>query len=209
MNFLRFPFLIACMLGTLGLSAQNNQNVGLYVTLNGGLSLPTGQFADTDPENGGYANPSAAGLAGIGIKLSQHLAIGAHAAVFNSPVDDGATIFPNDNPWKSTFLLATVTGTLPLGELASADAAIMAGPAFVRFPAGDVEIGGVTIGREAETGTGLGVGGRIGINYHLDEFISFRLGATYLSADPSFEQGETFDQRIATFIPHLGLTFTL
>jgi hypothetical protein len=209
MNHLRYPLFLACLLSMLALSAQNNRNVGLYVTLNGGLSLPTGQFAENDPETGGYANPSAAGLAGVGLRLSPHLAIGAHGVVFNSPVDDDATLFPTDNPWKSTFLLATITGILPIGELISADLAIMAGPTFVQFPAGEVQVGGVTIGREAETGTGLGVGGQLGLNYHLDEFIAFRLGATYLSADPSFEQGETFDQRIATFIPQLGLTFTL
>lgn len=191
----------------LGLASA--QHTGLYITFSGGPAFPTGAYGDQSGDGSGYAQLGINGTAGVGFRLSRYLALGAKFAFTQNPtMDDGPLV--EDSPWKNNFFLADLTGNLPLGSRFDLEANLMAGYNQAQFPDGSFQLGSLTINNEGGSAGAFAMGGGLGLRYWLDDYVSFKLGATYLGSNPSLEQGEnSIPQNVRLLTTNFGITLTM
>ncbi|MEM7659720.1 MAG: hypothetical protein AAF399_26640 [Bacteroidota bacterium] len=208
MNFKYFlVFLSLFSFASLGFA--QNDNVGLFISLRGAASVPTAQFK-SDASDGGSAITGLGGSVEAGIRFTPNFSVSANWLTFDNPIADGAVYLPQDGPWRSNFVMVKFNGHLPLGNRVTLDGGLMAGPAWVRFPQGEFTLDDLNPQQVDQRSGGFGLGGHFAVNYHIDQFISFQLGTSYLAANPDFDQsGQVIQRRIRTLLPQAGITLTL
>jgi hypothetical protein len=184
------------------------QNQGVYFTFAGGPSFPTGAYSDMEGDGSGYAELGINGTAGVGFRLNEMLSLGGRFAFTQNPVDPSAT-FLEETPWKSNFFLADITAGIPVGSSLSVEASLLGGFAQTLFPDGSFNIGDFSFTNEGGKGGGAALGGELGLRYWLDDYISFKLGATYLGSNPTLGDENQIEQKIRMLNTNFGISITM
>ena len=205
----KLTIVLFVLLGVQSLSAQLYHN-GVYISLEGGLAFPLNSFGTSGTAEDGYAKTGFLGIAGIGYKFSPQVSAGLKVAFSHHGVDANESIFPGQDPWRSTFLLGGVSIAQQLSSYFVIDAELGGGIVFTQFPVANLTIDGQEVAREAATGDGFAFQGGVGAKYVLDEFLAFRLGVDYMSGRPQFTTDVMkFDQKVSMLTTSWGIIFML
>jgi len=208
-SHMRRYLLASLFLPCLLISLTQAQSTGLYVSFEGGPAFPTGTYGSSEGDEAGYAQVGINGTAGVGFRLTRNLALGAKLAFTQNPSDDGSGLL-EDSPWVTNYYMADLTGNLPLGENFSLEGNVMAGYGRTQFPDGTFELGDITIYNDGSTGGGLALGAGLGLRYWLGDYVSFKLGATYLGSNPNLEDsGDEIPQNIRLATANFGIMITM
>jgi len=182
---------------------------GPYLSLEGGAAFPLGNFSAEEGSGVGYAKTGFNGAASLGYKFSDRFAAGVKA-VFSQNNPDANPVFTEISPWNSTSLLGAIKTSQALSETLYFEGEVNGGLMFLTFPAATLNIGGLTVNREAKTGNGLAYGAAAGLKMYLADDFALRFGLNYLGSKPSYSENSfEFEQKIDLLLLNWGIVFEL
>ncbi len=192
------------LLFTIMLSLQLTAQSTVFVSLNGGLSVPVLKFASNNPEDGSFANPGVSFGGEAVWYFRPHWGVGIEANVNNNPLDVSALTQEklNEDPFleelsiraesfRTTTVTAGVYGKYPLNSRFSLGGKIMAGwirceTAYQLYRTQYYQVGPTYYEITSSRDDAFLVVPGVGITYLFPRGIGFKLEGEYVSKQMAF-----------------------